>query len=62
MNYIETKYWIKGYVDALQKCENVSKEHLQDLIAKVQNVIDDIETNRPSTEQFGSDEYDDLPF
>ena len=64
MDYTATKYWIKGYVDALEKCENITKEHLEDLISKIQDIINQVEESqiKKGSEIIEIQEHDDLPF
>lgn len=62
MDYIDFKYWIKGYISALEKNESISKEHIQGLIDKLREMISDIEENLSISDNEIQNYEDDLPF
>ena len=45
MDYISLKFWILGYLSALEKNENISRKHIDGLIEKFKKMIEDIEND-----------------
>ena len=64
MNYNQIGVWIKGYLDAIQNGEQVTKKQLEILISKIKDMISEIEEekNTQSGDDISKEEDDDLPF
>lgn len=63
MNYNKIGLWLKGYVDAIEDGESVTKEQLETLIARLEQMINIKEKESkviPAEEE--EEEDDDLPF
>ena len=64
MHYISLRFWILGYLSALEKNENISRKHIDGLIEKFKKMIEDIENDLSEkiSEENQYEEDDDLPF
>lgn len=61
MDYNKIGFWLKGYLDAIQSGDEVSKAQLEFLIFRVKDLLSEIEENEPiSLPKMSND--DDLPF
>ena len=65
MNYIAVKYWVLGYMSALEKNENISREHIEGLTEKFKEMIEELENELLEEiveENPFEDDDDSLPF
>ena len=66
MNCIEIKYWILGYLSALEKNDNISSKNISDLIEKFREVTENIESEENEDVNYQifeqEEQEDDLPF
>lgn len=62
MDYNKIGIWAKGYIEALCSGEPISKEQLEKLIARINELIKDAEENLPQVEDHVSNEEEELPF
>lgn len=63
MNYSKVGIWLKGYLDAIQNGEEVTKAQLEFLISRVKELISKFEENKnDSVTKNQNIDDDDLPF
>jgi hypothetical protein len=63
MDYSKVGIWLKGYLDAIQNGDKVTKAQLELLISRVKQLISEVEENETDSATENEDlEYDDLPF
>lgn len=63
MDYNKVGIWIKGYLDAIQSGEEVTKAQLDLLISRIKELISEVEKNNTAPIRENEDiEDDDLPF
>lgn len=63
MDYNKVGIWLKGYLDAIQSGEEVTKAQLELLISRIKELISEVEENdTASVTQNEELEDDDLPF
>jgi hypothetical protein len=63
MDYSKVGIWLKGYLDAIQSGDKVTKAQLELLISRVKQLISEVEENETDSATENEDlEYDDLPF
>lgn len=65
MNYKRVTIWMEGFLKALETQENVSKNQINTLLEKIDEIIEEIESlpnNSSGTIEFDAENDDDLPF
>lgn len=63
MDYNKVGIWLKGYLDAIQGGEEVTKAQLELLISRIKELISDVEESDTDSVRENEDfEDDDLPF
>ncbi|EON75765.1 hypothetical protein ADIS_3656 [Lunatimonas lonarensis] len=63
MDYNKVGIWLKGYLDAIQSGEEVTKAQLELLISRIKELISEVEENDTASVTESEDlEDDDLPF
>jgi len=63
MDYNKVGIWLKGYLDAIQSGEEVTKAQLELLISRIKELISEVEENDTASVTENEElEDDDLPF
>ena len=69
MNYNNIGNWLKGYLDAINKGDAVTKEQLEYLIDRLKKMMKELENNEKEVSETNhknsqsiEEDFDDLPF